>query len=155
MCADDAVCYPTPGYDDPAGAAASAIVGAFAGSAPTLHYAPYEAGRAVLRNTVRSTGATFRDFDPEKPFVRLQSVAVSTAPFPPSPAEAAPIAAATATNALGAVSSSPVASALPGEAGAVVGAVADVASTLLGATVAHEVYEHHGDFLFPRWEAGF
>ncbi|MFO0614802.1 MAG: type VI secretion system tip protein TssI/VgrG [Polyangiaceae bacterium] len=183
VCADDAVCYPTLGYDDPAalaaataaslalgaaegagalaGAAATAIVGAFAGSAPTLHYAPYEAGRAVrgdgiarfvLRNTVRSTGATFRDFDSEKPFVRLQSVAVSTAPFPPSPAEAAAIAAATATNALGAVSSSPVASALPGEAGAVVGAVADVASTLLGATVAHEVYEHHGDFLFPRWE---
>ncbi|MFO0551657.1 MAG: type VI secretion system tip protein TssI/VgrG [Polyangiaceae bacterium] len=198
VCADDSVCYPALGYDDPAalaaataaslalgaaevaglpgagvasavaGAAATAIIGALEGSAPTLQYAPYEAGHAVhrekvarfvLRNSVRSSGAMFRDYDPEKPLVRLQSVAVSTAPFPPSPAEAAAIAAATATNALSAVSSSPLASALPGEAGAiagtvaaVAGVVADVANTVLGAAVPNEVYEHHGDYHFPRWD---
>ncbi len=59
--------------------------------------------RFTLRNTVRSSAATFRDYDPCGPSVRLQSMGVSTAPFPPSPLEAAAMAVAAAENTAAAV----------------------------------------------------
>ena len=75
---------------------------------PVLHFLANEAasvtlhdkiGSFALRNTVRSSGGAFRDYDPDRPMVRLQSTAVSSAPFPPSPLEMAAEAAAPAGNA--------------------------------------------------------
>jgi type VI secretion system secreted protein VgrG len=114
--------------------------------------------RFTLRNTVRSTGAMFRDYDPDRPMVRLQSSAVSTAPFPPSPFEAAAMAAAAAENAASAIES---AVPLPGAATDALHTVetfVDKAESVvnqvagaLGQKVPHEVYEHHSPFLFPKW----
>ncbi len=88
--------------------------------------------------------------------VRLQSVAVSTQPFPPSPFELAAEAAAAAENMTTAASAL-----LPGPAGGALGAVGDAVATVdsvvdevgsaLGQKVPFEVYEHHGPFLFPKW----
>ncbi len=101
--------------------------------------------RLTLRNTVRSSGAVFRDYDPARPAVRLQSSAVSTAPFAPSPFEVA----GQVAGAVESVASSFV----PGVADAIAvagDAVADVAGAL-GQKVPFEVYEHHSPFLFPKW----
>jgi uncharacterized protein involved in type VI secretion and phage assembly len=112
--------------------------------------------RFVLRNSVRSSAATFRDYDPLRPQVRLQSTAVSTQPFPPSPFEAAAQAIAMAENVASAASA-----VLPGAASAAVSAVASFVDTAdqvanqiggaLGQKVPHEVYDHHSPFLFPKW----
>ncbi|MFO0555898.1 MAG: type VI secretion system tip protein TssI/VgrG [Polyangiaceae bacterium] len=108
-----------------------------------------------IRNAVRSTGAVFRDYDPERPNVRLQSAAVSTAPFPPSPFEIAAAAAAAAENAASAVTAlSPDLAPAVGEAAAIVDKVEDVVSAVAGAVgqkVPFERYEHHSPFLFPKW----
>lgn len=152
-----------------AGAAGAAIGAAIAGldearAIPTLSLNATEGTRGdrydkitrfTLRNTVRSTAATFRDYDPSRPQVRLQSTAVSTAPFPPSPLEVAAMAAATANTAVA------VASALPGPAAGALGAASSVASAsaavasalgvALGQRAPLEVYEHHAPFLFPKW----
>jgi uncharacterized protein involved in type VI secretion and phage assembly len=214
--ADDAVCYPPVGGDDPAAlaastaaamapavgdvigdalggsgsgggplggvggiagaalGAASAVAGTViadltegAGSVPTLHFmGNEEAGvslhdkvtRFTLRNTVRSSGGAFRDYDPDRPMVRLQSTAVSSAPFPPSPLEIAAEAAAAAENVASVASSVvPGASGALGALGAVSDAIATVDSVVnevgatLGAKVPFEVYEHHSPFLFPKW----
>ncbi len=87
--------------------------------------------------------------------MRLQSTAVSSAPFPPSPLEIAAEAAAAAED-VASVASTLV----PGAAGAL-GAVSDAIATAdsvvnevgaaLGAKVPFEVYEHHSPFLFPKW----
>src|SRR6185312_13952048 len=61
--------------------------------------------RFTLKNSVRSSAATFRDYDPLRPMVRLQSTWVSSAPFPPSPLEIAAQAAAAAETAATAVGS--------------------------------------------------
>jgi hypothetical protein len=95
--------------------AASAVAGTViadltegARAVPALHFMANEVAkvttydkvtRFTLRNSVRSTGAAFRDYDPDRPMVRLQSVAVSTQPFPPSPFEIAAEAAAAAESA--------------------------------------------------------
>lgn len=101
--------------------------------------------RFTLRNSVRSSGAVFRDYDPARPAVRLQSTAVSTAPFPPSALEVAgEIAGAAAGVASGLV---PAAADVLGAAEA---AVNDVAGAL-GQRVPFEVYEHHSPYLFPKW----
>ena len=136
-----------------AGAASGAAVGAAsagledsARAVPTLSLLAGEGTRGdrhdkitrfTLRNTVRSTAATFRDYDPSRPQVRLQSTAVSTAPFPPSPLEAAAMAAAAAEN------TASVTSALPAGAGAL--------GAALGQRAPLEVYDHHAPFLFPKW----
>jgi type VI secretion system secreted protein VgrG len=114
--------------------------------------------RFILRNTVRSSAAAFREYDPDKPMVRLQSVAVSTDPFPPSPFEIAAMAAAAAENVVTAAET-----VVPGAAGAL-SAVDSAISTVdnvvnevggaLGQKVGFEVYEHHSPFLFPKWAFG-
>jgi len=103
--------------------------------------------RFSLRNSVRSTMATFRDYDPARPMVRLQSSAVSTGPFPSSPLETAAKAAATAENAASAMA----------VGAAATGATASGSSTtremgsVLGQRGPLEVYAHHAPFLFPKW----
>ena len=114
--------------------------------------------RFSLSNTVRSSAAAFRDYDPDRPAVRLQSAAVSTHPFPPSPFEIAAAAAAAAENVITAAQS-----VVPGAVGAL-GAVGSAVSTIdaaanqvgaaLGQKVPFEVYEHHSPFLFPKWAFG-
>lgn len=178
--ADDAVCYPPIGYDDQAALAAAtaaslalgaadsiagaavsgavaAIVGSIGASAPTLSFAARGAGHTArrdqvghfaIKSSVRPTGAAFRDFDPDRPQVRIQSVAASTAPFPPGPADVAAMAAAVAANAAGAAS---MATGEGSAAASAAGAVSDIAGAAVRAAVAHEVYEHHGRFLFPKW----
>jgi type VI secretion system secreted protein VgrG len=150
--------------------AASAIAGAVIddlteGAAHVLHFMTNDAARVstydkitrfALRNTVRSSAAAFRDYDPDRPLTLLSSVAVSTAPFPPSPFEIAAEAAAAAENA-----ASTVATVLPGPAAGALGAVSSAISTVdsvvnevgaaLGQKVPYEVYEHHDPFLFPKW----
>jgi uncharacterized protein involved in type VI secretion and phage assembly len=154
--------------------AASAVAGTViadltegAQAVPVLHFLANEEAavqkqdkvtRFSLRNTVRSSAATFRDYDPDRPMVRLQSKAVSTAPFPPSPFEIAAAAAAAAENV-----ATTAESVVPGASGAlsavdsaistVDSAVNEVAGAL-GQKVPFEVYEHHGDFLFPKWAFG-
>ena len=115
--------------------------------------------RFSLHNKVRSSAAAFRDYDPDRPMVRLQSVAVSTQPFPPSPFELAAEAAAAAENAATAT-----AGLLGGPAAGALGAVSDGIATVdavvnevagaLGQKVPFEVYEHHAPFLFPKWAFG-
>jgi len=114
--------------------------------------------RFSLLNSVRSSAAAFREYDPDRPAVRLQSVAVSTQPFPPSPFEIAASAAAVAENATTAASS-----AIPGVAGAldaagkvvaVLDGVVNQVAGALGQNVLSEVYEHHSPFLFPKWAFG-
>ncbi len=115
--------------------------------------------RFTLRNQVKSTGAMFRDYDPDRPLVRLQSVGVSTAPFPPSPFEiAAQAAAVTSTVAAAAPDFLPAAAAGVGTVLGEVSSVMDQADALaneiggaLGQKVPFEVYEHHSAFLFPKW----
>jgi uncharacterized protein involved in type VI secretion and phage assembly len=152
--------------------AASAVAGTViadvtegARSLPTLHFMGNEAAKVTLydkvtkfalRNRVRSSAATFRSFDPDRPMVRLQSVAVSTQPFPPSPFEIAAQAAAAAENVASAASA-----VLPGAAAGALGTVSDAVATAdsvanevgaaLGQKVPFEVYEHHDPFLFPKW----
>ncbi|APR86234.1 VgrG protein [Minicystis rosea] len=134
---------------------------------PVLHFLTNEDARVSvldkvtrfsLRNTVRSTGAVFRDYDPDRPMVRLQSSAVSTQPFPPSPFEQAAAALAAAEN-VASVAQSLVP--LPSAASGAIAAFESVAETAdaavnavagaLGQKVPHEVYEHHSPFLFPKW----
>ena len=154
--------------------AASAVAGTVianvasaSGEVPVLHFLENEEARVslrnkltrfTLRNSVRSTGAMFRDYDPDRPMVRLQSTAVSTAPFPPSPLEAAAMAIAAAENAASAVESVvPLPGAVAGALGAAtsvvdtVGSVVNTVAGALGQKVPHEVYEHHSPFLFPKW----
>jgi hypothetical protein len=117
--------------------------------------------RFQLRNTVRSSAAAFRDYDPDRPMVRLQSKAVSSAPFPPSPFEEAAMAIAAVENVAGTVEALlPV----PSEVEGVIDAVEDVADeadaianqigAAFGQRVPFEVYEHHAPFLFPKWAFG-
>ncbi|APR86240.1 VgrG protein [Minicystis rosea] len=134
---------------------------------PVLHFLTNEDARVSvldkvtrfsLRNTVRSTGAVFRDYDPDRPMVRLQSSSVSTQPFPPSPFEEAAAALAAAEN-VASVAQSLVP--LPSAASGAIAAFESVAETAdaavnavagaLGQKVPHEVYEHHSPFLFPKW----
>ena len=117
--------------------------------------------RFSLRNTVRSSGAVFRDYDPDRPMVRLQSAAVSTQPFPPSPFEIAAAALAAAENAASVVQS---VAPLPSAATSAISAFESVAETAdaavnaaagaLGQKVPFEVYDHHSPFLFPKWGFG-
>ncbi|MFT3770161.1 MAG: type VI secretion system tip protein TssI/VgrG [Minicystis sp.] len=149
--------------------ASTVIAAATEGSreVPVLHFLANEDARVsvldkvtrfTLRNTVRSTGAVFRDYDPDRPMVRLQSSAVSTQPFPPSPFEEAAAALAAAEN-VASIAQSLVP--LPSGAGGAIAAFESVAETAdaavnaaagaLGQKVPHEVYEHHSPFLFPKW----
>jgi uncharacterized protein involved in type VI secretion and phage assembly len=144
-----------------AGAAAgAAIAAAAAKSAPPLRYvsaletAHSHADRITAfgyATSVRSNAANFREYDPERPMIRLIGAAVSTAPFPPTPEQTA----AGAAYAAGAMAQN-IAS-LPGAAGAaasVAATVANVVDDVLGQaspTALLETYEHHGPFLFPKW----
>jgi type VI secretion system secreted protein VgrG len=144
---------------------AAAVQGS--GAVPVLHFLASEELRVsaldkvthfTLRNTVRSSAAVFRDYDPDRPMVRLQSSAVSTQPFPPSPFEAAAAALAGADNAASVIQG---AAPLPGAAAGSVatfqavagtaGSAVSAASGALGQRVPFEVYEHHDPFLFPKW----
>jgi uncharacterized protein involved in type VI secretion and phage assembly len=114
--------------------------------------------RFLLRNTVRSSAAAFRDYDPDRPMVRLQSKDVSSAPFPLSPFEEAAKAIAVVENVAGTVEALVP---LPSEVEGVIDTVEDVADkadaianaigAAFGARVPFEVYEHHNPFLFPKW----
>lgn len=152
--------------------AASAVVSAVitgattgAGDVPVLRFLANEDAyvaksdkvtRFTVHNAVRSSAATFRDFDPDRPAVRLQSSAVSTQPFPPGPFDIAAEVLATVENVVGAA-----ASALPAEAAGVLGVVDTAISTAgsianqigaaTGQRVPMEVYDHHSPFLFPKW----
>ena len=114
--------------------------------------------RFSLRNRVRSSAATFRDYDPDRPMVRLQSKAVSTQPFPPSPFEIAAAAAAAAENV-----ATMAENVVPGASDALsavdtaistVDSVVNEVGGALGQKVPSEVYAHHGDYLFPKWAFG-
>jgi uncharacterized protein involved in type VI secretion and phage assembly len=120
-----------------------------------------KATRFLLHNTVRSSAAAFREFDPDRPAVRLQSKAVSSAPFPPSPLEEAAMAIAAAENVVGTVEALVP---LPSEVEGVIDTVEDVVDkadsianeigAAFGARVPFEVYEHHDPYLFPKWAFG-
>ena len=113
--------------------------------------------RFTLLNTVRSSAAAFRDYDPDRPMVRLQSAAVSTLPFPPSPFEMAAAAAATTQNVATAAQAIVPGGALAdglGAAGSAISGASEVVNQVgaaLGQKVPFEVYEHHSPFLFPKW----
>jgi uncharacterized protein involved in type VI secretion and phage assembly len=100
--------------------------------------------RFDVRTKVAANAAQFSDYDPSRPHIRLRSSATSTKPFPPAPLE---IAGAVASAAGSLVSGARAAM-------SVAGAVANAAGGVLGgeAPARLEVYEHHGDFLFPQWE---
>ena len=127
-----------------------------AGSVPGLHFLTSEEAavqkqdkvtRFSLRNTVRSSAAVFRDYDPDRPMVRLESTAVSTQPFPPSAFDLTNAAAMAASAVAGAVG-------LPsgvGSAVATVGSAVGPVAGALGKGLPTEVYDHHGTFLFPKW----
>jgi len=103
--------------------------------------------RFSLLNTVRSSAAVFRDYEPDRPLVRLESAAVSTQPFPPTAldvANAAAMAAGAVAGALGVPS-------VVGGAVAAAGSVVSQVGGALGQRPPGEVYEHHGTFLFPKW----
>ncbi len=130
-----------------------------AGSVPVLHFLSNDDAaverldkvtRFSLRNAVRSSAAMFRDYDPDRPMVRLESTAVSTQPFPPSPLDLASAAAMAAGAVAGAAG---VASGI-GAAVATVGSAVNQVAGALGQRVPSEVYEHHGTFLFPKWAFG-
>ncbi|MCC6527271.1 MAG: type VI secretion system tip protein VgrG [Polyangiaceae bacterium] len=145
-----------------AGSVLAAVTGG--GEAPVLRFLQHDEAaverhdkvtRFALQNTVRPTAAAFRDYDPERPLVRLESVAVSTQPFPPSPLELAAIAMTT-----GATAAAAAGTVLPQAAGALdaasgalgaAGALATELGSALGQKVPFEIYEHHSPFLFPKW----
>ncbi|MEO7327731.1 MAG: type VI secretion system tip protein TssI/VgrG, partial [Minicystis sp.] len=158
------------GLGTSASAVAGAVIAAASESAhdvPALSFFQNEEARVsqydkitrfALRNTVRSSAATFRDYDPMRPMVRLNSTAVSTQPFPPSPMEAAAMAAAAVENAASTVVGSvPVPAAVAEGLGAATAvankasAVADKLGGALGQRVPLEVYDHHAPFLVPKW----
>jgi uncharacterized protein involved in type VI secretion and phage assembly len=74
-------------------AAAGTVIAELAGAfvdVPILRFLANEGGalqtpdcvtRFTLRNTVRSSAAAFRDYDPDRPMMRLESTAVSSQPF--------------------------------------------------------------------------
>ena len=149
-----------------AGALAGMAIGeATAGAAPVVRFlantdANVTTGDKVtaftLQNKLKSSAAMFRGYDPEKPRIRLQSTAVSTAPFPPGPLEIAAQAAAVTETVI-----SVAEDVLPAEAAGALGVVGDVVQKAdaianeiggaLGVKVPFEVYEHHDPFLFPKW----
>lgn len=103
-----------------------------------------------VANQVRSTAATFRDYDPERPNVRLQSAAAGTEPFAPSAADLMIASLAARLNATSAVA-----------VAAAIGPKGDRSATSASATPSQaqfpiqgtmEVYEHHSPFLFPTWQ---
>lgn len=187
VCADDASCYPPVGGDNAAALAISTAAalspasgdapgrgrpaGASAPSeerdVPALAFLENEEVRVArfdkitrfsLRNAVQTTMATFRDYDPMRPMVRLQSTAVSTAPFSPSPLESAAMAAAAAENASSAVALGGAPSGAAASTGGAARSAGDKAAAgaeklggALGQRGPLEVYSHHAPFLFPKW----
>jgi type VI secretion system secreted protein VgrG len=162
------------GVDGTAGAVlggASAIAGTVIADAtsalrdaPVLRMQSFEGARVSsldtitrfsLKNRVKSSGAAFRDYDPARPQVRLESTAVSTQPFPPSGFEIAGEVVSAASSVLGAAGGLiPGAAGALGEASDVLGEVdgaVDMVAGALGQKVPFEVYEHHGNYLFPKW----
>jgi hypothetical protein len=139
-------------------------------SAPALRFLKNEEAKVTtydkvrrfeLHNTVRSSAAAFREFDPDRPAVRLQSKAVSSAPFPPSPFEEAAMASAAAENVAGTVEALvPLPSAVEGVIDTVedvvdkAEAIANEIGGAFGERVPFEVYEHHDPYLFPKWAFG-
>jgi type VI secretion system secreted protein VgrG len=145
-----------------AAAAGAVIASATAKAAPALYYVPMLAtahghydkvSRFSLCNSVRSNASNFREFDPERPMIRLIGAAVSTSPFPTTPEETAAGAAYMAKAMVQNVASLPVGGAAAAALGAVA-AAATVADDILGqvSPAANlETYDHHGPFLFPKW----
>jgi type VI secretion system secreted protein VgrG len=154
-----------------AGAAAgAAIAAATAKSAPPLRYASSlemahshvdRISAFGLRTSVRSNAANFREYDPERPMIRLIGAAVSTAPFPPTPEQAAAGVAYAAGAMAQNIASLQVGGQVGGPLGGAAGAVASVAATVANVvddvlgqaapTALLETYDHHGPFLFPKW----
>jgi uncharacterized protein involved in type VI secretion and phage assembly len=140
--------------------AGAAVAAAASRAAPPLYFLAMQETttpradkitRFALKNSVRADAANFRDYDPDRPMVRLNSAAVSTDPFPPTPEQLAAGAAYTAG-----VLAQTVAAA-GGAAAAALGGVATAANAVgevLGQVAPAstlETYEHHGPFLFPKW----
>lgn len=153
ICADDPTCYPAMNGDDEIALAASTAValapganeagraggaggaiasetGEAARDVPVLRFFDQEVSRTSffdkvlrfrLRNTMRSSSAVFRDYDPERPMVPVWSTTASTAPFPPSTRD--------------------VVSVTEGES-----------AQPAGESAIFDVYEHHGNLLFPKRE---
>ncbi|MBK8940823.1 MAG: type VI secretion system tip protein VgrG [Polyangiaceae bacterium] len=152
----------SPIVDGASALTGAALAAGTQGGAMPMHYAvnldsPASSYDKVfhfgLRNSVRPAGAAFRDYDPERPLVLLRSVAVSTAPFPPSPLEITAAAAATAENAMNAISATAVeTSSDPTATAASVATAEGIAGVVESAArVPTEIYEHHSPFLFPKW----
>jgi type VI secretion system secreted protein VgrG len=109
----------------------------------------------TLQNRVKSSAAMFRDYDPERPLVRLESKAASTQPFPPGPFDVLDeVASAVSTVADAAGSLIPGASDALSQVSDAVSMVDGAINTVAGALgqrVPFEVYEHHSPYLFPKW----
>jgi len=139
-------------------AVASSVIAAAEGSALTLHCMAND-GSAVatydkvvdftLRNRVRPKRGTFRDYDPAKPNVMLQSASVSTAPFPASALELAAAGSAAAENMVATITM--VAGAASPAISAGISTATGAVTAAEGLIVPSEVYEHHSSFLFPKW----
>lgn len=148
---DDAIGYPSLTGEEPA-APRTAIA-----AAPVLDFMPNQGARVGtydkvfelrLRNSLRPNAASFREFDPDRPHIRLLSAAVSTAPFKPSPLELAAMAAATAANAMSAVTMVAPSDLHPVQ---VTAEIADKTAFVSQLGAPTEVYEHHSPFLFTKW----
>lgn len=150
-----------------ASAAVSAVAGGIASalsSSPTLYFLAMQqtttspldkVTRFSVRTQVRSNSANYREYDPDRPHVRLSSAAYSSQPFPPSALDIAAAAATTAGNLAASVAPGPLGDAgasLAQNAGAVAGAIGGLLGQ--GTTPGLEVYEHHADYLFPKWGFG-
>jgi uncharacterized protein involved in type VI secretion and phage assembly len=141
--------------------AGAAIAATMERSAPPLYFLAMlhtanshadKVTRFSASTSVRANVATFREYDPLRPMVQPMSAAMSTAPFPPTPAEIAASAAYTA----GALATG--AASLAGAAGAALGGVVTAAVGAVDSLIGQmapasnlEDYEHHDPFLFPKW----
>lgn len=121
-------------------------------TAPTLHFLEIEGGtermtdkitRFDLQNSLRSTAANFREYDPERPLMRFSSSAVSNAPFGDEGLDFLASAASTAAEVLSGTE----------VLGVGTDTIAKVVSTVTtgGAPPFLEVYDHHASMLFPKW----
>jgi uncharacterized protein involved in type VI secretion and phage assembly len=105
-----------------------------------------------LGTAVRATSAVVRDYDPQRPAVKLESTALSVAPFPPSALEQLAAIATQVASEVGAVAPGVAGDVASGVAGSI-GAVASAVGNALGEPVPPylQVYDHHASFLFPEW----
>lgn len=151
ICGDDALFYPTLGSETVA----------TSGCAPLYYLEMLEGAetrtdkiiKPELGTSVRATAATFRDYDPERPLTRLESRALSVSPFSKSGLDVLSDLVTEAAAGLATAVPGPV-----GDAAARVSSNAGVAASMLASMTDGrpppylEIYDHHGPYLFPKWD---